>query len=200
MTEDTERRWQRLTRLLEPVYDRAAITARNLERTPHDGDDLFQETVLRAHAKLPSLREEAQFRSWFFAVMLSIHRSRARRSFWRRFLPLDAPEAAAAADETADDPNQAAASRRASQALASLPAVQREAVVLHDMEGFSVAEVAEAQGASEAAVKSRLVRGRKRMRRFYHTRGWAAARAGQASGPGWRPLSTDPIGPGGNHD
>jgi len=196
MTEDTERRWQRLTRLLEPVYDRAAITARNLERSSPDGDDLFQETVLRAHAKLSSLRDETRFRAWFFAVMVSVHRSRSRRSFWRRFLPMETPEAAAVADGV--DPALTAASRRAARALASLPAAQREAVVLHDVEGFSVDEVAGIQDASAAAVKSRLVRGRERMRRFYRAQRWTEPGRGEA--PGWGAMSTEPIGSGGNHD
>ncbi len=57
--------------------------------------------------------------------------------------------------------------QRAARALAVLQPVQREAIVLHDIEGFSVDEVAEMQGVTISAVKSRLARGREKLRRFY---------------------------------
>jgi RNA polymerase sigma-70 factor (ECF subfamily) len=53
------------------------------------------------------------------------------------------------------------------RALAALSPDQREAVVLFEIEGFSVIEIAGLQGASPSAVKSRLARGRERLRRFY---------------------------------
>ena len=56
---------------------------------------------------------------------------------------------------------------RASRALASLPAVQREAVVLFEVEGYSIEEIAAWQKASVPAVKARLQRGRARLRRHY---------------------------------
>jgi len=56
---------------------------------------------------------------------------------------------------------------RAARALANLDAEQREAVVLHEIEGFSVEEIAEMQGVTSSAVKSRLARGREKLRRFY---------------------------------
>jgi hypothetical protein len=63
-------------------------------------------------------------------------------------------------------------SRRAAHALAQLPRVQREAIVLHDIQGFTVDEIAAMQVATASAVKSRLSRGRERLRRFYLRRGW----------------------------
>ena len=85
--EESEVRWRRLGTLLEPIHERCLATARRLCGV--DGDDLYQEAVLRAFAKLHTLRDESRFRSWFFAVLLSLHRSRSRLKFWRRFVPLD---------------------------------------------------------------------------------------------------------------
>jgi RNA polymerase sigma-70 factor (ECF subfamily) len=173
---DAERRWQRLIGLLEPIHERASGTARNLCRSPGDGDDLYQEAVLRAYHKLDTLRDETRFRSWFFAVLLSLHRSRSRRAFWKRFLPLE--------DTPDDDRNlvgedgrmneeEFLSARRAARALSRLPAEQREALVLHELEGFSMEEIAAMQGATIAAVKSRVLRGRERLRRHYRTLGLA---------------------------
>src|SRR5262245_8350255 len=88
-SEQAERQ-TRLLALLLPIHDRARRTARRLCACAADGDDLFQEAVLRAFFHLPTLRDEARFGGWFYAVMLSVHRARLRVSFWRRFLPLDA--------------------------------------------------------------------------------------------------------------
>jgi RNA polymerase sigma-70 factor (ECF subfamily) len=168
--EESTERWTRLLALLDPVHERTRATARRLARTRADGDDLFQEAVLVAHRKLSSLRDESRFPGWFYAILLSVHRSRARRSAWRRFLSLESEM------EHGFDPPDAAGggnaeerwrAERASRALASLPAVQREAVVLFEIEGYSIEEVAAWQQASVPAVKARLQRGRSRLRLHY---------------------------------
>ena len=48
----TEATWQRLAALLEPLHASALATARRLGRSRGDGDDLYQEAVLRAFEKL----------------------------------------------------------------------------------------------------------------------------------------------------
>ena len=189
--EESTERWTRLLALLGPVHQRTRVTARRLARTSADGDDLFQEAVLRAFAKLPSLRDESRFPGWFYAVLLSVHRSRARRAAWRRFLSLeremehgfDPPDAAG--DEGGEERWRA---ERASRALASLPAVQREAVVLFEVEGYSVEEIAAWQEASVPAVKARLQRGRARLRRHYERILTRSARPGVRRRESGRPL------------
>ncbi|HSQ59518.1 MAG TPA: RNA polymerase sigma factor, partial [Acidobacteriota bacterium] len=156
-------RWDRLTGMLAPFHGAALGTARRLAGSADEGDDLLQETILRVHSRLDSLRDEARFRSWFFAVLLSVHRSHARRSFWRRFLPLsEVPGQEPVANPPHGDADRIGA-RRARIALARLPSAQREAIVLHDIQGFSVDEVATMQDVSASAVKSRLSRGRDRL-------------------------------------
>ena len=172
MARDPEARWRRLTELLGPIHGAAARTAKRL--ADGEGDDVFQEAVIRAWERLDSLRDETRFRSWFFAILLSIHRSKRRRAFWRRFLPLgevfvEGREPARLPESGEDEWWRA---RRMTSALSRLPAAQREAIVLHDVEGFSVEEIAAMQGVSGSAVKSRLSRGRDRLRRTYLRRGW----------------------------
>src|SRR6188508_3316357 len=87
MTDSHEARWRRLTALLEPFHEQAQATARRLSRSVDDGDDLYHETLLRAFDRLPGLRDETRFRSWFYAILLNRHRNRGREAFWRRFLP-----------------------------------------------------------------------------------------------------------------
>lgn len=68
--------------------------------------------------------------------------------------------------------------RRVSGALARLPALPREAVVLFELEDFPVEEIAVLQRASVPAVKSRIARGREKLRRFYERLGFHEEGAG----------------------
>ncbi len=179
MEQEDRARWQRLLELLRPVHDRALGTARCLARSGPDGDDLFQEAVLRAFRKLPALRDEARFAGWFYAVLVSVHRSRSRRAACRRFLSLEREMAGgwdAPGEDGAERADEHGRAERASRALARLPAVQREAVVLYELEGFSVEEIATMQQVSPSAVKSRLARGRARLRRHYERLGFGGPR------------------------
>ena len=167
--------WSRLVALLAPIHDSVRGTARHLARDSAEGDDLFQETLLHAYRKISGLRNPWSFRSWFYAVLLSIHRRRSRRAILRRFLSLESemergfePEDGTVTDEELRHRR----SERVSRALATLPAVQREAVVLFELEGFSVEEISMLQKVSVSAVKSRLQRGRDRLRRFYEKEGF----------------------------
>jgi RNA polymerase sigma-70 factor (ECF subfamily) len=155
---------ERLVALVAPLHETARATARRLCRSHADGDDLFQETVLRALGELASLRDEKKFRAWFYAVMLSVHRTRHRRRFWRRLFSLD---------DLFDEPVRAAdaeqldGAQRMARALATLTPPSREAIVLFELEGFSLEELAALQHESIPAVKSRLSRARERLRRHY---------------------------------
>jgi hypothetical protein len=68
--------------------------------------------------------------------------------------------------------------RRVSRALARLPAVQREAVILFELEEYSVEEIAAMQKVSVGAVKSRISRGREKLRRQYEKLGFQEEGAG----------------------
>jgi RNA polymerase sigma-70 factor, ECF subfamily len=154
----------RFLALLAPLHDAARVSARRLCGSRADGDDLFQETALRALDQLASLRDELRFRPWFYAVMLSVQRERHRRRFWRRLFSLD---------HVADEPARAADAEewegveRMAHALATLAPKAREAIVLFEIEGFTLGELAALHNDSIPAVKSRLSRARQQLRHYY---------------------------------
>jgi len=168
---------ERLRRLIEPVHDKALAFARCLCRSRADGDDLYQEALLRVLGKLGGLRDDGAFRSWLYRVIVSVHRNRCRRELWRRLLPLGERiegDAVGVGLEMALDyrgsdwrPDAGDATERARAALAVLPAEQRESIVLFEIEGWQVDEIAELHRVSVSAVKSRLARGRARLRAYY---------------------------------
>ena len=160
-----ERPSQRLCRLLEPLHAELRVCARRLCRSSADGDDLFQEAALRALGKIDMLESEEAFKSWFYRVLLSVHRNRVRRGFWARLVPIGDQEPAAESSSA-----DLGGAERIRLALARLPAPQREAIVLHDIQELPVDQVADIQGVSPSAVKSRLARGRRQLRSIYKKR------------------------------
>lgn len=158
--------WNELEELLAPIHDDVQLYARRIARSSAEGDDIFQEAVLRAARKLASLRERAKFRAWMFSVVSSVHRTRARRSSWRRWIPWEATHEPVGDDGSLWVDRRASAGRAAA-ALATLSPPQREAIVLFELHGYSIEEVAELQNASVTSIKSRLQRGRERLRTYY---------------------------------
>lgn len=164
--------WNELFDLLGPIHDAVQLFARRIAGSNAEGDDVFQEAVLRAARKLPTLRDRDKFKSWMFSVVVSVHRTRCRRAFWKRLV---SREEASAAEPIGDDGSRWADDRasasRASAALASLSPPQREAIVLFELQGYSIEEIADIQATSLSSVKSRLTRGRDHLRAFYESLG-----------------------------
>jgi len=168
---------ERFLRLIEPEYVKALAFARSLSRSRSEGDDLMQEAIVRALTRLASLRDDTAFRGWLYRIVINAHRTRSRRAFWRRFLQLgdaaiddDAPTDVADYRTSNWSPEAAESARRARESLLRLPAEQRESIVLFEIEGWTVDEIAAVYGVSTSAVKSRLARGRTRLRTYYEKR------------------------------
>lgn len=141
------------------VYPDALRFARALAGSEADGDDLLQDALVRAWRAYPRLREPDRFKCWLLRIVRNAHRTRSRKAALWNWLSLngneDIPVPAGLPFEEKD------AVRRA---LSRVPGPQREALVLFEVMGMTVEEIAEVQGKSVSAVKSRLARGRGRLR------------------------------------
>lgn len=127
-------------------------------------EDLAQETFVAAWRQLPSLREPERLRAWLCGIARNLIRNaqrRAGRDPAHVGEPIEtAPELATAEPSP---PEQAISHEEETimwRALARIPGVYREPLVLYYREHQSVARVAAALDLSEDAVKQRLSRGR----------------------------------------
>jgi len=160
--------WNELSELLGPIHDDVQLFARRIAGSNAEGDDVFQEAVLRAARKLAALRERTKFKSWMYSIVVSVHRSRCRRAFWTRWISRE-DDSDPAGDDGSRWADERASASRAAAALATLSPPQREAIVLFELHGYSIEEISEIQSTSISSVKSRLARGRDRLRDFYAT-------------------------------
>lgn len=146
-----------------------------------DPSDLVQQALLEAYRSLGQLRgrSEAEVAAWLRQILAHqmAHAlrdlTRARRDVTReRSLEAALAESSARMEawlvaEQASPGEQAQQNEQAVRlavALEQLPEAQREAVVLHYWEGWSVAQIAEQLGRSAPAVAGLLQRGLKALR------------------------------------
>jgi RNA polymerase sigma-70 factor (ECF subfamily) len=154
--------------------DRLWAVALRTMGNPEDAADGLQDGLVAAYRRAGSFRGEAAVTTWLHRVVVNACLDRIRAAKVRRAEPLpdDLDEhlgrgsLATAADRTEDPADRSVAEERRRmvlEALGTLPADQRAALVLVDMEGYPVAEVAEMLDCAVGTVKSRCSRGRARL-------------------------------------
>jgi RNA polymerase sigma-70 factor, ECF subfamily len=153
--------------------DRLWAVALRTIGNPHDAADGLQDGLVAAYRRAASFRGDAAVTTWLHRVVVNACLDRLRAAKVRRAdaLPDDLEDhgrgSAYTSTSPTQDPEQAAIAddRRAAvlAALATLPDDQRAALVLVDMEGYPVSEVAVMLECAEGTVKSRCSRGRRRL-------------------------------------
>src|SRR3954470_11369930 len=104
-----------------------------------DGEDVVQETLARAYASMPELREETSLRSWLFRIAHNCGIDWLRRR--KAFLPLD-EETALPDDDSASLEQKQLAEQALALIFTQLPPKERASVVLKDVLGYSLEEAA----------------------------------------------------------
>jgi RNA polymerase sigma-70 factor (ECF subfamily) len=162
------------------------LRARQLHLDPRlkrrfDSSDLVQETLLKAHKNLHQFRgqTEAELVKWLQEILAHVLADQVRRArTGKRDLNLERSletimaessgrlEAYLAADQSS--PSQQVQRKelllRAAEALESLPADQRDVVMLRDLMNQPVAQIAQQLGRTEKSVAGLLLRGRHKLR------------------------------------
>lgn len=131
-----------------------------------DGEDIVQDTLARAYYALPELPQMPALRPWLFRIAHHRAIDYLRRYDQRMAEPLD--EAAHELPGADADPEELLAREQAVHAAVSrfmaLAPLQRSCVVLKDVLGHSLDEIASLLELSVPAVKAALHRGRARLR------------------------------------
>jgi RNA polymerase sigma-70 factor (ECF subfamily) len=155
--------WRELERELRPFVARRV--------SPADVDDVVQEIFVRLHRGGDALRDEERFGPWVMRVARNTihdhHRAHGRRLARETAHSTSKPdEAAAGIDgsvEVDGSPEQELAAY-AALFVAMMPSPYREALTLTELQGLSHQEAADVLGVSLPALKSRVLRGRAKLR------------------------------------
>lgn len=147
--------------LLEPEHPKAEAFCRKLAGNRDDGDDLYQEALVTAMDKLESLRDYDSFRPWLYRIIVNSFHSRNRRPWWRGRVRLSTEHT----DSLRSDPsNQLAARRWLDRAFEALKPEEKALIVLFEVDGWSIGDIADIHKVPAGTIKARLSRTRSKMR------------------------------------
>jgi RNA polymerase sigma-70 factor (ECF subfamily) len=160
-------------RLVRPHFDRLYRLAWRLTGAKPEAEDLFQELLVKAYGLIGELVEIEEPGSWLCRVMYNLFVDQHRRFSRQRMhlveeghLPGDGIAGIAGDLDPVADSERIDRIQRLDAALSKLNEEQRIIVLLHDTEGYKLAEIAELTGAPEGTIKSRLHRARARLRQI----------------------------------
>lgn len=153
------------------LYDRhaRALKAFAMQQGAARPDDVVQDAFLRVVRNSQAFKGQSKFKTWLYTIARNLCVDASRRDRFRNGPSLDAPVAGddspTLGERVASDMPGSDALRNTTdlqfrdayeQAMAKLPAEQREVFSLREISGLSFAEIAEATGANENTVKSRM--------------------------------------------
>jgi RNA polymerase sigma-70 factor (ECF subfamily) len=137
-------------------------------------EDLTQETFLRVHRHLEDLADARALEGWLYRIATNVFYDRVRRREHRQpaepliVIGARGDEERPLADESVLRPDQLAEQSGMSDCvlrfLARLPATQRTALLLHDLQGYTNQEIADELGITLENAKMRLHRARAGLR------------------------------------
>lgn len=154
--------------LTEPMWREVIAQLRAFVRRriadPDRADDLVGDIVLRIHQKLGSVDDQEKLAHWVSRVARNAVIDEYRRAARSREQLLDTTTETAIGPD-ADDASSVLdeLSRCLRPLLAGLPAEQRRAVEMVDLDGMPQADAARREGVSLSGMKSRVQRGRRRL-------------------------------------
>jgi RNA polymerase sigma-70 factor (ECF subfamily) len=144
--------------LYQPVHERFERFCKARAYGQMDFKDLMQETVVIAFEKLDEIKNTDAFLYFLFGTstrILSNANRKIKEEEWE-----DSFENRASLEPNAQKKLEV---EDLYKALGRLPDLQREGLILFEISGFSIKEIAAIQDSSEDAVKKRLSRGRQEL-------------------------------------
>jgi len=152
--------WKELEQHLRPYLARRVASAADI-------DDLLQDIFVRMHQSLGSLRDEERFGGWVYRIANSAIVDKARqRARAPQVASADEVEGGASADGD-EEHLQSDLGECVALFVGRLPSPYREAITLTELEGLSQKDAAEMLGLSLSGMKSRVQRGREKIRHMF---------------------------------
>jgi len=127
--------------------------------------DLSQETFMRVYFKANKYKPIASFSSWIYAIASNLAKTEIKRTEKVSTVSLDDLHNSYSRGAFSENPTESGLTRNIRQCLNALHPRYKIPVILKDMEGFSLEEIAQIQKRPLGTIKARISRGRNYLRR-----------------------------------
>lgn len=144
--------------LAEKYKDSIFRAAFSVSGNVEDAEDVVQETFIQYMESTREFESEEHIKAWLLRTAINKSKNIVR-TFWHR-------NRTSMEDYMSGLQFREPEDRDLVDAVMSLPKMQRMVIYLYYYEDYSVSEIAKASGLSEAAVKGRLFRGRKMLKKM----------------------------------
>jgi RNA polymerase sigma-70 factor (ECF subfamily) len=161
---DPEDRIATITQLFEDHADATFNVGRRIVWNRSDAEDVVQATFIQAFLRLDQVQDPSRARAWLLKVAYHQAITVLRRRKDDPVDPQDLPEGSTPPDDTGDRVVRSELAATVRTAIDALPETLRVAIVLRDVEGLAMAEVADVLDISASAAKMRVARARERLR------------------------------------
>ena len=134
-----------------------------LADTVENGDDLLQNSILKAQEHFGNLRQIDKFSPWLYKIINNTYKANFRKPWWKKVVPIsDEIETQA---QTINPSAFYEAKRKLHLAFETLSPNDRILVTLFELEGWKIREISKMTGKSEGSIKMSLSRARTKMRK-----------------------------------
>ncbi|MES2588776.1 MAG: RNA polymerase sigma factor [Bacteroidota bacterium] len=156
----TKNKQEEFLKLYEPVHERFERFCRVRVYGNMDFRDLINETLLLAFEKMETLRSKDAFLHFLFGISIRILANSNKK---KKEEGIKSEQDFIHLKDSGISPETQTDFHFLYQALSKLPIEQGESLILFEIAGFSIKEIADLHQASESAVKQRLKRGREKL-------------------------------------
>lgn len=142
--------------------------------SPEDAEDISQEVIIKVYKNLRSCKSPAAFKSWVFRIIHNTCIDEIRKRKGKSTVSLDRPptdtegyiENPALRDENTPESEflRKDMNERIQSAINQLPPDYKAVIIMRDLNGLSYEEIACALQTNMGTVKSRIARGRQRLK------------------------------------
>jgi RNA polymerase sigma-70 factor (ECF subfamily) len=146
---------------LRPAY----VVALAIVRRPADAEDVAQDALILAFERLDSCREPNRFAAWLMTIVRNQARNWLDKRRLRDVLP-EAPDEQSVGTVASYEPS--IEKEKLLEALELLSQVEREVVLLHDLEGYTHEEIGQTLGVSCVMSRQHLFVSRRKLRNALH--------------------------------
>jgi RNA polymerase sigma factor (sigma-70 family) len=156
----TSKKQKHFLKLYQPVHARFEkfCRARAFGDMPYE--DLINDSLLIAFKKMEEIKNEKAFLSFLIGISTRILANSKRK---KKAINVAEPAIFNQHPDPSNFIEKQFEIELLYQSLAKLPELQKEAIILFEITGFSIKEIMEIQKSGESAVKQRLARGRKEL-------------------------------------